>query len=314
MRGWIAVAVLAGCGAPITPRALPAIEPLGLISPETYSAKTAGLRATLARNGIALDSAPEIRSCDGDARCVRCEVATRDDTRNVDPELIDGVAIAFARYPPPVYTSARLEHVALCRSIRYDGEHKIAPAGVAVSSEHRLLISIEGFADRPHDVYDYFTIEQVVHHELFHLIDRATLGELAEADAEWLALNRPGFEYVDPAATGAARPSGFVDSYATTNQLEDRASVFEYLMGQPAKLCAIAEDDPIVAAKTAVIWKRMASVLGDELLHRHAPCIGWVETRGAGLPKQLGPQPPERVPPPPGPELPRKKTLVGKMR
>ncbi|MEO8706495.1 MAG: hypothetical protein ABI867_41100 [Kofleriaceae bacterium] len=323
MRGAaIAMAIgIIGCGGSgINPRALPAIEPIGLISAQTYTDKTAGLRATLARSDVGFDSVPVIRSCYGfaDRYCLRCEVATREDTRGIDPEMIDGVAIAFARYPTSVLAAGKLEHVALCRSIRYDDKRDGAPAGVAISSEHRLLISIEGFVDRPHDVYDYFTIEQVVHHELFHLIDRETFGATAESDTEWLALNPSGFEYRDPAESSSERRRGFVNTYATTSQVEDRASVFEYLMGQPEKLCTIAEADPVVAAKTAVIWKRMATIVGEELLQRHAACVGWIETKAAGtaqLPKQLGPQPagqPQRGEQ--SPTLPRKRTILGKMR
>lgn len=55
--------------------------------------------------------------------------------------------------------------------------------------------------------------------------------------------------------------------------MEDRASVFEYLMGRPTELCAIADADPIVKKMAAVVWRRFAAVVGDAFLKKHAPCL-----------------------------------------
>ncbi|MBS1118231.1 MAG: hypothetical protein H6Q90_459 [Deltaproteobacteria bacterium] len=323
-----------GCAPPLRPAPLPPIEPANLMSAEDYSTRVGGLRATLARNGVELDTIPVIRTCATDHgpqdKCIRCEVASRSDTANVDPEMIDGVAIAFGMYPTTMIAAAKLEHVALCRTIRYEGKESESgppqggplaqggfgpqdadrnrsagsgPAGVAVIGDHRLLVSIEHFVGKRHDLYDFFTIEEVVHHELFHLLDHETLGERAEHDPQWQALNPRGFEYRDP-STAQDRPRGFVDGYATTNETEDRASVFEFLLGHPTKLCELAQADPVVAAKTAVVWERVARIVGDPFLHSHAPCVGWLRS-STMLPKQLGPAPPEG---------PARRSILGKMR
>ncbi|MBL0217127.1 MAG: hypothetical protein IPQ07_25040 [Myxococcales bacterium] len=271
-----------GCGA-VGPPAAPPREPTNLIDAEAFATKIAGLRATLARHRVEIDTAPVIDSCAADAyrdslknRCVRCEVATRANTGGVDPELIDGVAIAFALYPPALLAATKLEHVALCRTIRIQGEpDERAPAGVAILDQHRVLISVEQFVEGA-PLYQDFTIEQVVHHEVFHLFDHATSGERAYDDREWHALNPAGFEYRDPAVRDEQRPAGFVNTYGTTNELEDRATVFEYLLGQPTRLCEIAHLDPAVAAKTTTVWKRIARVTGDKLLRQHAPCVDWI--------------------------------------
>ncbi len=315
----ITVAFAMGCAPPLHPKELPAIEPANLISAETYTARIADLRATLARNGVELDTEPVIRHCAphaGKTQCLRCDVASRSDTANVDPEMIDGIAIAFARYPDRMIAATKLRHVALCRKIRYENEDPDSgPAGVAITSDHRLLVSIEHFIGKPHDAYDYFTIEQVVHHELFHLLEFDLLGErMMTDDAEWHALNPPGFQYRDP-ATADARPAGFVNIYATTNEAEDRASVFEYVMGQPTKLCTLAQTDRLVMAKTTTVWNRVVKLMGSKLLERDAPCLAAL--RSGKQPKQIGPQPK----PPDDPEKPTlrpsrrpRKSLVGKMR
>lgn len=292
MRGFVLLGVLAVSCAP-SPPAQPPREPSNLMSSEEFASRISGLRATLARNHVDIDTLAVIDSCAGDDyrhslrnRCVRCEVATRANTGGIDPELIDGVAITFAGYPAALLGASRLEHVALCRTIRISGgDDARPPAGVAIADQHRLLISVEQFADSA-PTYRDFSIEQVVHHELFHLFDHATSGEKVHADREWNALNPRGFAYADPAGDEPVRPHGFVNDYATTNELEDRATVFEFLLGQPAVLCEIAHVDPVVAAKTVVVWKRVAKVTGDKLLRHHAPCVDWIGGKPKPVPKR----------------------------
>ena len=269
-----------GCTPPMPPLeptpVLVASEPANLIEAGVYDKRVASLRATLARSKIALDTVPVIDVCGmhhGINDCVRCQVASRADTADVDPDMIDAVAIAFARYSSSVLVAAKLQHVALCKRIRYDHDHGVDPAGLASFDAARLFVSIEYFSDKAHEHYGDFTIEQVVHHELFHMFDHATLGEKVYADREWHALNAPSFTYTDPAPNEETRPAGFVNAYATTNELEDRASVFEYLMGQPAKLCAIMEHDPIVAAKAKMVWGRVAKLMGADRLRDEAACL-----------------------------------------
>lgn len=258
---WVALWVLGfACGtAPF--RAAPSpelVQSADLMDPVAYDQHTASLRATLGRNHIELDAGPVVRSCaphHGVDDCVRCEVANRQDTSGIDPDMIDAVAIAFARYPANVLSAALLEHVSLCRKIRYDHDQGPNPSGIAIIDDKRLMISIE-------TVRGDFTLEQIVHHEMFHLIDHAMLGAKAYDDHEWHALNPPTFAYADPAAETPARPPGFVDNYATTNELEDRASVYELIMGQPQALCEIMATDPLVRAKVKTIRTRVARIMG----------------------------------------------------
>ena len=297
MRRWIApIAVALGCAPAMPP---PPAAPTSLIDDSVFATKVAGLRATLARHAVQIDTVPPvIDSCaiDPDRRnCVRCEVATRANTAGIDPDLIDGVSIAFGAYPPALIQTARLEHVALCRTIRIVGEDEARPpAGVAIVEQHRLLISIEQFSEGA-PAYKDFSVQQVVHHEVFHLFDAATAPDLfGTTDRTWHAMNPRGFAYHDPAIRTEIRPTGFVNHYATTNEQEDRASVFEFLFGQPTVLCEIAHRDPAVAAKATAVWKRVAKVSGDKLLRQHAPCVDWI---GGGKKPAAGNKPPKRTGP-----------------
>jgi hypothetical protein len=319
MRRAAIVAFSIACTTPLPPRALPVLlppdpqpDPIGVIDAETYTARVGSLRATLARSHIELDDRPVAPFCGlhhGIDDCLRCEVASRADTSGIDPDMIDAIAIAFARYPSTVLIASRLEHVTLCRQIRYDHDHGVDPAGLASFDEARLFVSIEYFSDKAHEHYGDFTIEQIVHHELFHMLDHAAHGEAVYADREWEALDPPAFAYRDPADLDSPRPAGFVNSYATTNELEDRASTFEFLMGQSAKLCAIAAVDPIVAAKARMVWSRVGKLVGDRQLPPEAQCLNRKPAVPAKPTRPLKPSRPTK----PRLQLPTKPSLVGKM-
>jgi hypothetical protein len=277
--GLAALAVAIGCGAPVQVPALPEMAPP--FQDPVFLERTAMLHATLERNSIKLDPPPVIDTCDDaseDLRCSRCEVATGMD--GIDPDLLDRVAIAISAYPAVLLTAMAIEHIALCKQIRYLGK-ETGPGGQADLDTHRLLISVEYFtADAaPRSI----TVEEIVHHELFHLLDHAQLGDNFMGDPEWATLKPPGFEYRDPAVMTTRQP-GFVNAYATTDEAEDRASVYQFLMARPDTLCEIAQADPIVQAKVAMIWLRVAAITGDAFLRKHAPCVDWVS-------RELGPQP-----------------------
>ncbi|HEY5928162.1 MAG TPA: hypothetical protein VIV11_41025 [Kofleriaceae bacterium] len=265
MRAVLAIGLCSavGCAPPGAPHAPADIIPYD----PAYVASSQRLRATLARDNIELDTQPVLTTCDFpelERECARCEVATVVD--QIDPELVDAMAIAFARYPSSVRKAARLERVAFCRTIHYVGKDH-GPAGLADPNTHRIYIGVEYFRTAHHT----FSIEHAVHHEVFHLLDFATNGPRAVADYEWAALNPKGFEYTE--SGGEKREPGFVNTYAQTDAVEDRASTFEYLMVRPDELCAMADDDAVLARKVRLLWQRVALVEGANRLGVTAPCV-----------------------------------------
>ena len=260
-----------GCTVPLASTE-PATATVTEMTNDELEARLVGLRATLSRSGIALDDVQHVDSCStahlGDA-CVRCEVAREGNIEGIDLSMVDSAAIAFSMYPPALLSATRVRHVALCRTIEV-GAGRMAPAGMALLGQHRILVNVGVFADAHGD----FTIDRVIHHELFHLLDHG--GEYFDADPAWAALNPKGFAYADPEQLyreremSATRPRGFVGSYATQNLLEDRASTFELVVGRSTEACGIAATDPIVAKKIGLIRSRMQKVAGKSALF--APC------------------------------------------
>ncbi len=242
----------------------------------TASRQLARLQATLTRMGIALDSEPVIRSCGANEKwCYRCDVAVLDD--ELEPAQIDRIERAFARYPQSMIDAADLKHVALCHSIRmgafgHEAEPWRSPTGLAIAEQQRIMVSIEPLVVFK-GLFGDNVIERGVHHELFHLFDVHELGPRAAADDAWLAVNPYDFVYGADVDDDPLR--GFVSQYATKDQHEDRASTYEHLMEEQAELCMLVADDPILAAKTAIVWNRVARVAGEDLLPNRAPCAGW---------------------------------------
>jgi hypothetical protein len=211
---------------------------------------------------------------DADARreqtgCVRCELAGESDA--LDEATLDALAAAFDRYPSSFLVASHIESVALCKHIEYeDITREFGTAGTVDYKQRRLFVSIEAFLGHVYDATGSFTVEDIVHHELFHLIEFEHMRADMD-DPEWRLQNPIGFAYHDT-RPDADRPAGFVDSYAATNEIEDRASTFQYMMARPAELCALSAADAAVRAKVKLIWSRVATLDGDAFLVARAKC------------------------------------------
>lgn len=275
----LAVGIALGCG---PPPAAPWQPPPTFQPDETYHTRIANLRTTLGRAGIALrtrgvDQTYRSGGCQlgplARARigCSSCELAG--ETERLDGAALEAITRAFDLYPTDVLVGSRLDHVALCREISHvDGDDPTHPAGTVDLHGRGLLISVAHFLDRTYAVDGTFTTEEIAHHELFHLVEHVHMRELMSEDPEWDALNVGGFAYgVQPA--GAAMPPGFVNTYAMTNAVEDRASVYQYLMARPDELCARVARDKILHAKAGIVWTRIARLLGDSFLRARAGCF-----------------------------------------
>jgi hypothetical protein len=178
------------------------------------------------------------------------------------------VARELATYPPRLLAAAHIQRATLCA--RIDDMGVGDALGLADVVEDRILIDIHA------------EVGVVVPHELFHLVDlnaRYTAEDEFNAfDLAWHYTNPPGFAYGGPVssalATELSAPHGFVDAYATTDALEDRASTFEYVMARPLATCELARSDVGVRRKVGLIWARVAQIVGDDgFLTDRAPCV-----------------------------------------
>jgi len=271
------VVAIAGCTAP--PRWVPVEPRFPVVA--TYTSTMVDVRSTLGRALIGVETqgidrelrtAPCGEPSAPQGSCAHCELAAATDA--IDLATLDAIRTAIDRYPTSVLEASKIQHVALCRTL-YEEPHNPL-AGTVDLANHRMLVSLEAFVGKPYDPTRAVTADAIVHHELYHLLEWEVMHDIMIDDVAWRAQNPAGFAYHKP-AQGETRQFGFVDTYASTNDLEDRASVFELLMARPDDLCAIAKDDPIVRAKTSLLWGRLAIAVGDDFLRRRASCVTWIE-------------------------------------
>ncbi|NVB78560.1 MAG: hypothetical protein HOV81_09220 [Kofleriaceae bacterium] len=270
----------------VPPAQQPTREPILPEDPPgpTYNSRVVALRTTLGRAAIRLEMRGEVETvktpgCYDTGKpygCAICPLVGESDP--LDGAVLESLVTAFDRYPNGVIEATHIDKVALCKDIIYLDPKGRKVAGTIDIEERRLLISLDAFLDRDYEwASQWYTTEHIVHHELFHLFEHERMRAEFDDDPEWRLSNPLGFIYTDTAA--ATRPAGFVNEYATTNEIEDRASVFEMIMSAPDELCTIARDDQIVRTKVELVWRRVAALVGDEFMRARAPCVDWIERR-----------------------------------
>ena len=220
--------------------------------------RATSLRTSLGRAGIALEmrgARTQLESSDcavGKRRCIRCALIGERD-RVSDTALAELVA-AFMRYPVEFLDAAKIARVALCKDL--NNHSSVEPGGIADPKDRVLYVNLKGLVAGGRGGYSVEEVAQIGHHEIYHLFDLPEV--FPRDDFEWEQLNPRGFVY--GRHRGETRPFGFVNAYAATNAVEDRASTFEYLMARGEELCALARIDPKVAGKARLVWRRVAAV------------------------------------------------------
>lgn len=162
--------------------------------------------------------------------------ASRDDVERCAPVLAE----ELDRYPASFLARAGVEELILGQFLVLGG---LPMSGFA--PEAAICIDVADGED------DW---RWVVHHELFHHVDRKR-GTLVH-DAEWAALNTLGFRYGLRSRSPRNRP-GFLTRYATTAASEDKADTYAYLMTSPRQVAYRAARDSVVLRKRDTMRTRM---------------------------------------------------------
>ena len=311
MRGAAFALFLVACVRPPPdagpPRAYPTLDPDRPFDPSPVG--LADLTSIAGAASIALEIGPapilHTQSCDGtgssaasgsahaSGKCYQCTLAVfaSDPRGPLQPREVPlrTLATTLLAYPHSFLRAARIERIALCGKLEDAvAAGPLAPAmpgaatgatpepadppaehvaGLAESLARRLMVNL--------DLRDLAHADATLHHEIFHLFDHATSprGD-HHHDAEWESINPRTFRYGDAASLPIQ--AGFVNDYAKTNPAEDKASVFEYLMGYPDEFCARGADDPLLFAKARLLLSRIAAALPPgmgEFATRRASCL-----------------------------------------
>ena len=167
------------------------------------------------------------------------------------------------RYPSKLWARAQLRRVVLCRDLAVRFERPVERSENNVS-DVRDEQPVTAFASaRDGTIYvDVARIlrssefaQRLVHHEIFHFLDRAHGGR---RDRAWVQDGRygsGGINMQDEGGLGTLREGlpGFVSPYAQASLLEDKAEVYCHLVVEGAQVRAMAAKDPQIATKVSVL-------------------------------------------------------------
>ena len=106
---------------------------------------------------------------------------------------------------------------------------------------------------------------EIIHHELYHMVEEEINGSSYYKDPIWASFNDPKFKYKSGGAQAyedkldisSKPPKGFISTYSTYGLEEDKAEIFANLMipKLSKKLYSLAAHDPILAKKMEYMKK-----------------------------------------------------------
>ena len=160
----------------------------------------------------------------------------------------------LSKYPPEVISKLGLKEVIIGSDTELDHHPR-----AAINSHYLHML----FFDCRWVNADRWT-RQIIHHELFHLIDWKDC--IIHKDPEWEKLNPSDFKYGSggislqkPSDWSAGLPDtslkGFLNHYSMSGLEEDKAEIFAHMMVNYKAIDSRAETDPIIKAKMSQMKK-----------------------------------------------------------
>lgn len=163
----------------------------------------------------------------------------------------------FSLYPPSLIRQSGLVRVVLCKDLSFDGQLR----GAIPDFEHETL-----YLDVLRGGYSRLYLREILHHEFFHIIDYGDDGSVYE-DAQWAALNPPGFKYGTGGKDAQQRADagvltdkypGFLNYYSTTGVEEDKAELFANMIVNSQYVSRRAKTDRVLRAKVQTLRRMLA--------------------------------------------------------
>lgn len=172
---------------------------------------------------------------------IDCMPSTEDDLDMFMPILF----IELCLYPKSFIKKSKIKQIILVNDIQFTTPYfSQYRAGCPEYNEtESLMLSTQ---ER-----NFVYIRIVFHHELFHYVD--WIDDFSYSDSAWEKINTPGFkygkggEYEREWVQLEPNIQGFINHYSTTALEEDRAEIYQYLMGCPDE--ALNNKDMIVQKK-----------------------------------------------------------------
>ncbi len=162
----------------------------------------------------------------------------------------------WKKYPPKLFTHAHIETLVLCAGLAVDGQERGAVPAFDLHAMYYDPALGSGF---PH--YQ----RTVIHHELFHFLDRE-MGRM-KRDPTWAELNPPRFRYGSGGKNMRTHGvgelidtiPGFLTPYGTAAIEEDKAELFAHLVVDRDFVEKQMAVDEFLRQKVAMLRQRLRS-------------------------------------------------------
>lgn len=180
----------------------------------------------------------------------------------LEEDLTDYLALLdseLAVYKAGTLEKVGVRDVVLCGRL-FLGRHEFG--GMALSNRGTVFLTTARYLSNRRYA------RGAIHHEIFHLIDAHD--GFDDSDLQWERLNANGFRYGKGGAYHAddwsalipnESVAGFLNKYARSAAVEDKAEVFEYMMSAPQILTDRMSGDEILSAKYRELRSRLKKSL-----------------------------------------------------
>lgn len=174
----------------------------------------------------------------------------------------------FSKYPPELIARLGIKNVSVVNELMEDG---YSPRAVADITNGGLVFSL-------HNIKKEY-LEDVIHHEVGHIITYDLFNWYKGDNGAWIALNPPGTQYTggrgdcrigDVVCQGElskASSKGYITKYSTTSIQEDQAEIFAFMMCQDTSKTHYYSNEPSIVQKIQFLKQSLAqkyTIFNDE--------------------------------------------------
>ncbi len=184
--------------------------------------------ADLARQAQEVGQALGIKIGVADSSCTHNGVGCRPPSElqgKLTENFLQALKDELGRYPPQFLAKHGPERIWLVADLKVSGVSWEA-GGLTLDSERLIYLNVTADCDADFG-------RHTIHHELFHVLDRQLFVNKLW-DQAWMALNPPGFAYLNDynkVEGNSVHPDdGFVTTYAETTIAEDKAETFAFAL------------------------------------------------------------------------------------
>jgi hypothetical protein len=179
------------------------------------------------------------------------------------PVILAALKEALREYPQAALRNSNIRRIVLLKHMQDEG---VSTGSLSYYQDYAIYFDVVKAS-----ICFTCAVERI-HHEIFHFVDWLDDGSIEE-DIDWMQIIPDGFEYSNNSEAMQADQQvavltdelpGFINRYATSAMMEDKAEVFANLMVRYAVIMQMARNDIVLNHKIRLV-KTIARRFCDDL-------------------------------------------------